>query len=321
MHLYDDTIFAYATGRISAIETRLLTSAKLDALDKSDSKEECLKILSDAGYDASDIYNENDFDKMLIKEKDKLYALIHELSGDIGIADIFLLKNDYHNLKVLIKQDFLKNPVLDIQRLFIENGCFHIDKLRHLYANKDFNQFSNIMKDAVISAISHMQAYKSPQDVDIILDNALYSEMKSKSIDMNNDFLINLVSVMADLVNIKTFMRVKKLGKDKDFLEKVLVAGGDIEKISFERLFMGSSEGFFEMLDRTKYQSIASEKNMSIPYIEKKCDDFLIEYISLARFFSMGTAPIVAYLLKKENEINSVKIIMFGKEKSIWKSA
>lgn len=321
MKVYDETSFAYATGRISAIENRLLTPSKLDILDKSTSKDDILKILSDAGYNATDITSYEDFENMLANEKEKLYALILKLSGDTGIMDIFLLKNDYHNLKVLIKQEFLKNPVIDDKKLFIQNGNFHIDKLALLYVNRDFSLFSDIMKNAVISAISHMQAHRNPQEVDIILDRALYSDMKHRGNKLNNEYLSTLLSVMSDLVNIKTFIRVKRLEKNTDFLKKTLVDGGDIPKSIFTKLFNDSDESFYEMLSGTKYQCITDSKDMSIQSIEKKCAFVLMEYLSSARFSSLGIAPVISYFLKKENEINNVKIIMLGKENPIWKSA
>ncbi len=321
MNLFDDTLFAYATGRISAIENRLLTPTKLEILDNSTSKDDILKILSDALYDTSDIDSEEAFEKMLAREKEKLYSLIHELSNGTGITDIFLLKNDYHNLKVLIKQEFLKNPVIDENRLFIESGSMHIDKLALLFVNRDFSSFSDIMKNAVLRAISHMQTHRNPQEVDIILDNALYSDMKWRADEIKNEYLSTLLSVMADLVNIKTFLRVKRLGKDTDFLKETLVDGGDISKQSFATIFKDSDESFYEMLRRTRYHSITDEKDVSMKSIEKRCNAFLMDYVSSARFISLGIAPIISYLLKKEDEISNVKIIMLRKEKSIWKSA
>lgn len=321
MHLIDDTLFAYATGRINAIENRLLTSAKFDMLDKSTSKDDILKILSDAGYDTQGVNSIKSFEKMLKREKDRLYALINELSNDTGITDIFLLKNDYHNLKVFIKQEFLKNPLIDDELLFIANGSIHLDRLALLYVNRDFTSFSDIMKNAVLTAISHMQTHRNPQEVDIILDNAMYMEMKVRAGKLKNEYVSTLISTMADLVNIRTFLRVKAQKRDKDFLQRALVPGGNLEKSSFIKCFDSSDEAFVEMIKRTKYHRIFNDKETSLYQTEKACDMFLMNYASSSRFSSVGIEPIVAYMIKKEHEIGKVKTVIVGKESQIWKSA
>jgi len=128
----------------------------------------------------------------------------------------------------------------------------------------------------------------------------------------DNAFVIDVIKALIDFTNIKTRIRVEKMGKGAAFLEKALLSGGTIgEKalldLSSSNPFSGTYFG--ECYDLGKKEGITS--------FEKYVDDYIIEFAKKAKYMPLTIEPLIAYLLAKENEIKTVRIIMVGKENNI----
>lgn len=76
--------------------------------------------------------------------------------------------------------------------------------------------------------------------------SALAGQYKSK-------FLTRLVNANIDIANIRSFVRIKRIGKDLRFLKEVLADGGSIAVPRYLELFPKTFDDFFEMLDGTPY--------------------------------------------------------------------
>ena len=107
----DDTRYAYAVGVIRVLETRLLNGADLRRMLETDSPQATLETLSDTEYEASlsKVESEWDFETALREEMERIYKLIDKLTQDKELTDIFRIKWDFHNLKVLLKSKYLKS--------------------------------------------------------------------------------------------------------------------------------------------------------------------------------------------------------------------
>ena len=105
----NNTQYAYAVARIRAIEKKLLDKGKIDRMLNAKTSEEVLKVLADADYGdaAGEISNAHEYEKILREEQKKVYKLLKEIAPQPEVFDIFLGKNDYHNIKVLLKSEFL----------------------------------------------------------------------------------------------------------------------------------------------------------------------------------------------------------------------
>ncbi len=106
----ENTRYGYASGRIRVLETRLLNRTGITRLLEAESAEEVLRMLSEGEYGTaiSGIQKAEDFEKALEVEMERTYALIDELSLDPELTQIFRIRGDFHNLKVLLKASYLK---------------------------------------------------------------------------------------------------------------------------------------------------------------------------------------------------------------------
>ena len=105
----NETVYAYAVGRVRALETRLLDKGKLERMVEAASGEEALKVLSETDYanlvaEQASIY---DFENILQKEIVNVFSLMRKISPQPSLTDLLSLKYDVHNLKVLLKANAL----------------------------------------------------------------------------------------------------------------------------------------------------------------------------------------------------------------------
>ena len=55
------------------------------------------------GSDSVNIY---EYENLLRDENKKVYNLMKEIAPEPDVFDLFLISNDYHNIKVLLKSEF-----------------------------------------------------------------------------------------------------------------------------------------------------------------------------------------------------------------------
>lgn len=63
---------------------------------------DALRMIYDAGYK-----HEEDYEASFEAAVREAYELVYSMAPDPRIFDVFLIENDYYNLKVLLKAEFL----------------------------------------------------------------------------------------------------------------------------------------------------------------------------------------------------------------------
>lgn len=317
----NDSKYIYAASRIRAIEKKLLTNSGFDRMIDSKTPDEALKVLLEADYGIeADIKDASQYEKLLKEEYNKVYHLLRELAPEPEIINMFLISNDYHNIKVFIKSEFSGQEATDI---ITEPGSIPANTLKIMIRDRNLNDMPEIMKNAIEECIETFGAVKNPQIIDLILDKAHFTHMKEIAASSGSDFLNDLAVIMIDICNLKIFFRIKNLKKTWDFLQKVLIPGGGIDSKIFVENLDKSMDNLLEALKYSKYNELLEksieniESAKSLTKFEKLCDDFILSFVKKAKFVLFGIEPLIGYLIAKETEIRNVRIIMVGKINNI----
>ncbi len=316
-----ETEYAYAVGRIRVIENRLLNRGLFDRMIDAATTEEILRILQEAGYGESEDESINLYDgELLLKQEYKnLYGLLKSIVPKPDIFNIFLLKNDYHNLKVLLKSEYGGFAQGD---LLLDTGIIPVIELKLMIRDRKLGDLSSIMYDAFNECTEVFNKTSDPQMIDVVLDKASAKEAKAMATVTQNKFLIELCSMSIDLVNIKTFLRVKLMGKPRAFLESVILSGGSLDLDLYTDNFDIGIEGLIENLSNSRYEAILGSSQESyekgnLAMYEKLSDNLITAFVSKAKHDAFGIEPLIAYLYAKENEIKNVRIVITGKANDI----
>lgn len=299
-----DTEYAYSVAKVRAVETRLLDRVKLQRMAEAADVEEAVKILKESGYEGDDP------EIMLSRELEKTYAFLRDISPSKEAFDIFLVKNDYHNIKVLLKAEFLGK---DFDFLLTESGRYPARLMKNVIENRSMKQLPQMMQEAVEQAVALFEKTGDPQLCDLELDRAAYREMQEMAQETGSAYVQDIVATMADLINIRILARVRRMGKGVDFLLRALADGGKLKKTELVR---DAQAKLSELLKGTPYESLA-EHESDIAELEKQADNFLIGYIKKAKYITFGIEPLVAYLIAKENEIKLARIVLTGKKNNL----
>jgi V/A-type H+-transporting ATPase subunit C len=316
---FNDTQYAYASARIRAVERNLLDSSKIDRMVDSNNADEAYKILLESGYglastEAAEPY---EYEILLRDEMKKTYKFLNEVAPQPEIFDLFLQRNDYHNIKVILKSEFLNQE--DDEEILMDIGSISVSKLKVMIKDRNFSGIPGIMRKAIIECIDTFNRTSDPQIIDIILDRANYEQMMITAQKSGIKFVKELVQIYIDMANIKNFLRLKKMNKSWDFASKILLKNGRIDLKTYLEKMESPVESFIEMLANTPYGSFVEEglnsfiSKGSITKLEKLTDDYIISFVKKSKLVFFGIEPLIAFLIAKENEIKIARIIMVGK--------
>ncbi|NLM28262.1 MAG: V-type ATP synthase subunit C [Clostridiaceae bacterium] len=308
--------YAYAAGLIRAKEIRLLDSDRLNRMIEAPDAAEAFKVLTEAEYGYGNTENFYSFEQVLAEEMKKTYDLLAEIAPVPEVVDAFKRKYDYFNIKVLLKAEFSGQ---EPPQILMDTGVFGAEQIKRIIRERDYNDLSPVMIQAITDTYDAFSRMRDPQAVDLIIDKASYDQFVNDLNEFDSPFLNELARIIIDITNIKMYIRARGLNKSWDFIRKLLLKGGEISEEFYFTEFDKPIEAFVDDLRQTKYGDMVkrgwemyiAKKNIS--GLEKLLDDFLMRYIRRAKLITMGVEPFIAYLFAKETEIRNVRIIMTGK--------
>ena len=308
------TEFASIVTLIRVWESKLLGRTQYDRLIDSDSLDEALKFLQETPYGS--FLENGDFETALNAAAKNMYSDITKATPYEILVDFMRVKYDYHNIKSLIKGKILEK---DFSHILISTGIMNADELKAAINNDELKDLPTVMKEAIEATLEDYEATKDPQRIDIILDKYMFIHMRQIVKDINHEFINKYLTILIDLTNIKTLLRVKKLNKEAAFFRDLLIEVGKIDKKTFNELYSDSIEGISHRLKSTEYGDMIKDsmehyaKTNSLAILEKNMDNYLMNYMKKAKFINLGPEPIVVYMFARETEIKNIRIILVGK--------
>jgi V/A-type H+-transporting ATPase subunit C len=322
-----DTRYAFAVGRIRALEARLLDSARIDRLLDADDAEEALRILSDSEYGGlvAELAQATQFESILTAEEDRLWRLFNELCLDGWLRDLILSRLDYANLKVLSR---LRLILKSEEPWSAREGGVAIDVLSEALTERT----PALLPDHLASAVgvlldSESAGRLSPRQTDLVLDHAYFAFLLQQAQDHGTTFFIQFVRVWIDLVNIETFFRMRYFRPDLETVRLAFHNGGTIPVSHFLALLDEPPEVLGHRFYATAYFSLvehgsaALEATGSFSRLEKLLDDYLIDFVRRTKVYPFGSEPLIAYLLAKEHELKMLRMIFMAKTVHIREAA
>ncbi|MCX7694465.1 MAG: V-type ATP synthase subunit C [Caloramator sp.] len=314
----DNTIFAQCIARIKVLETKMLDRAKIETLLEAKDFNEAKRILQDSIY--GDYINMPSYEDGLKKALEDFYKEMVKICPVVEVVDIFRTKYDAHNIKTLIKNRFLQR---DLDSILIDAGTIEIGKLKEIFKDDNLRDLYEVYREAVFKALDEYNSNKNPQDIDIIIDAAMFKRQLEIAKQVKIDFIKDYIELLIDVYNIRTFIRAKEQNREREFLSKVLIKGGKVDLDVFINNFIEDVENFSNKVFHTEHFKWLKEgieeyiKTKDLGRIEKMADNYLISVLKNSKFISFGAEPVVAYIYAKENEIKVLRIILTGKKNGV----
>lgn len=302
-----DNQYIYAVARIRTKEMTLLDKLTIDQLMSLKSYQECLRLLSDKGWGKAG--NET-AEELLTIERDKTWEVISELVDDMSVFNTFLIANDFHNLKAAIKMVYLNH---DVPKIFISYGTISKELIIRSVREHDFSLLPEYMRDSAQEAYEVLFHTGDSQLCDCILDRASLTATYESGKNSRNEVLLQYAELKVSASNINIAIRGVKTGKKKEFFERSMAECSSLDKGKLITAALLGLDAIYEYLSTTNYGNAVEAIKESPSSFERWCDNMIIGHIKPQKYNSFSISPLAAYILARENEIKSVRIILSGK--------
>ena len=306
--------YLYISARIHAMENRLLTRERMERMLGAHSVDDAAKVLSECGYGEFASLTPASIEHTLDQARLELFAELRRSVPDPSIVDVFCIKYDYHNAKVLLKAEATgQRP----DELFLDAGRYPAAALQEDYLKGDLSRYSETFRAAVAEAKDTMASSGDPQAADFVLDRAYYAEMLRAAEAARSQFLLGYVRLSIDSANLRSAVRSARMGKGADFLRRALIPSGNVSLDSITAAVTGRGE-LTQVFSHTYLEAAAASgaeavKGGALTDFERLCDNALTAYLTQGKRVAFGEHPLIGYLYAKENELTTIRIILTGR--------
>ena len=123
---------------LRAREPKLLNADKAARMLDASTYEEAAKLLTDCGYEDMSQMNTSEVEQVLSGHRKEIFEEIKRLSPDRMIPELFQMKYDYHNAKVILKAEAMESAS---DHLLSDAGRISPAELKSLYHEEKFEHF------------------------------------------------------------------------------------------------------------------------------------------------------------------------------------
>ncbi len=306
-----DTDFLTISSRIKYREANLLDSVTADKLIDASGDDEVMKLLSDKGYDGQGVnLGDKGFLTSIIEGDRKNVA---ELVASASMFSLFLYPNDYQNIKVALKNEIVE----DKRDIFTDGGSVPLATLQKAVTEREFAPLTELMASGITEALEVYSKTSNPQYFDIILDKYCYMDMSKAAKELGIAFLIDYVILLIDIANVKSLLRLRKMGKSHEFAKGIFFEGGSVPAERYASAYtLGEEEtasalGNAAELYTTALATINGGGGMSA--LEYNMDNLLMSHVKKAKRIAFGAEVVAGFLLGKETEYKVISIILAGR--------
>ncbi|MFQ6093775.1 MAG: V-type ATPase subunit [bacterium] len=313
-----DTSYAYGVGRIRALETRLLTRQEMARLVAAEGVEALYRLLAetDYGQTLTPAADPDRFEELLNAHLASALDLAVRLSKDPEVTGLLKSRYDYDNLKVLLKAKLLGQ---DLDHALSNLGQVELGALARAVEGEGLGDIPGQLRRAIRAVEELPLEGIDPQELDVIVDREMFSFLLSVLKRSRIPFLWGWLEREIDLVNIRTFLRLRWTQQRSELLRQGLCEGGSLAVEFYRALQDEPLEGLAQRFGSTRYARLVDEgisalqSRGSFGRLEQLCDGFLISYLRRARYATFGVEPLVAYVLTVEFEIKAVRAVVVSK--------
>ena len=309
-----DTDYLTISARVRAMEGRLLTRERLERMIEARDNGEALKILTECGYPELTAPTPAALEQALAQARTGLFRDLAAAVPDGRLVELFQLKYDYHNAKVLLKAQATGQ---EAERLLMRGGRYEPEVLLERWQREELRDFAPVFRAALLQARDSLAASGDPQLSDVILDRACYGEMADLARECGSEFLQGYVRLSVDAANLRTCVRAARLEKDSGFLARVLLEGGNVSAQTLawtkgqdlgERFRAGALEHAAQL-----GAQLARPGGAPLTEFERQCDNALTAYLAAQRRVPFGEQAVAGYLYAREAELTAIRTVMAGR--------
>ena len=148
---------------------------------------------------------------------------------------------------------------------------------------------------------------------DIIVDRACLDAIEAAGKASPDKVIRDYAKSQVAVTNIKIAVRSAKTKKSLDFLHKALAPCASFDVRTLAQAAFQGVDALLDYLSSSGYAEAAEALKKSPSAFERWCDNRVIETIKPQKYEVCTVGPLVAYVLARQNEIKTARIVITGK--------
>ena len=309
-----DIDYIFLSTRAKAMEHNLLTKERIARMLEAPTTADAAKVLTECGYSEMTEITGRELDRVLSEQQQNMMADLGGCAPNKYVVDVFRLRYDYHNAKVLVKTEALG---IDPAPLLMDGGRYERQRLAEAYQREEMLAYNDLFRRGIARAREILGSTGDPQQADFILDRACFEELTALAQSSGSKFLKDYAALSIDVANLRACVRASRLNRGAEFLNQVLVSGGTI---SVRSLASARGEELSNLFRAGRLAAAAAEGAAKsapgsgpLTEFERLCDNAVMDHLIDGRRVPFGVEPILGYLYAREAEATTIRIIMAGR--------
>lgn len=308
-----DTKYTYAVAQVRALELGLLSQGDIDQLIGCKSDTQCLQLLQEKGWGGNDVPFETE--AILAWERQKAWSAVRDLvKEEPAVLDVLSVPDLFHNLKAAVKAACSDE---ESSRIFTPDCAISGEEMLQWLQQKEYDAFPASMRQAAQEAYETLLHTGDGQLCDVIVDRAALEAIRSAGQTASDAMIRDYAESTVAVANIRMAARCLKTGKNRDFMLRAMAPCDAFTPEAMASAVLGGMQSFCDFLSGVGYGEAAQALQQSASSFECWCDNRMIETIEPQKRNPFTVGPLVAYLLGRENEIKTVRIILTGKRNAL----
>jgi len=288
----------------------MLTKEKTERMLAEPTFADAARLLVDCGYEDMSTMDARGINEALERHLATEIFEINDMVPDKSVVQLFCLKYDYHNAKVLIKESGLTETG---ERLLSSCARTDAEELVRIYETEESLDAPKAFVEAITAAKETLARTGNPQLSDFILDKSYFAELRALAAASRSDFIIDYTRMLSDSANLRSAIRALLMDR-RDLLEKAIIPGGKVDENVFITAVQ-SAEDVAALYVNTIFEKATQASTMTS--FEREVDNAVNGFLARTAMLGAGPAPVLAYLSYVELEIMAIRIILTGKLMSI----
>ena len=306
------TQYTYAVARIRALEVSLFSASTIEQLIACKDLEGCLRFLQDKGWGGNDV--PMDADAILTREREKIWETIGEMHVDMDVFNVLSYTNWFHNLKAAVKEVCTGKSGANI---FYEGTPIPKEELLRIIRERDYKALPDNMQAAAEEAVETLLHSGDGQLCDVIIDRPTLEAIKEAGRQSQDDIIRDYAESTVAVANIKIAVRSSKTAKSLDFMKRAMAPCDSLNVDGLARAALAGMDSIIDYLSANGYLEGALALKESPSAFERWCDNRIIQTIKPQKTNPFSVGPLVAYVIARENEIKTVRIILTCKQNGL----
>jgi len=314
----DDWRYGFATAKVRVLETVMIGKGTLVDMANAENLQAALELLAGSEYGLTATSGSFDeIENMLMEKRSEARSLFVDLIDNKEISELLRARADFANMRLAVRRVVTERPIgVD----YSDEGSVPAEDFEEIFEQENYSRFPVYLQEAVEEAVLGYYQAKDIRQIDYGIDRMAAAYKLKKAVELDSVFLGSMFRTQIDLDNIRTMLRLKMADRDERGL---FISGGYVDRERFLHGLDIGYEALAPLFFATPYYDIIEggvnylNANQSFLGLEMLCEGHIKGFLKTTNSIAAGPQPVIAYLLLKEIEIRTIRMILTGKKNGL----